>query len=177
VAAAAAAAMPACATATGEVTGGESLYDGAVAPAPEVDSGPVDSDTPEGSTKDAADANLPPATWTELYKDYFGPAGAASCAGNGTCHGDMSQLGYMTSGYLCPPADQNGCYTGIVSPSAGLVMPGNGVPFPMTYLYTVIRKSVGTNIALDMPKSPVYSFTPDDIARISSWVAAGAKND
>ncbi len=158
--------------ATGVVSGGDSLYDGAV---PQVDSGPVDpmdSSSGEGGGDTAPAA---PSTWTELYASYFGPSGVASCAGSGVCHGDMSQLGYMSSAFLCPPNDSSGCYMGVTSAASGLLEPAG--PFSGTYFYTVLRKQVGTNITLSMPKTPLYTFTPSDVAKISSWVADGAKNN
>jgi hypothetical protein len=155
-----------CAVASGEITGGATIVDGAVPQATSVDSGPTE--TTEGGPLDAQ----PPSTWTDLYGAYFGPNGAGNCAGSGTCHGDMSQLGYMASSFLCPTNDPTGCYSGVTSSAAGLLLPAG--PFDKMYLYMVLRKAVGTNVNLPMPKSPIYTFSPDDIAKISSWVAAGA---
>jgi hypothetical protein len=111
-------------------------------------------------------------TWTCLYADYFGPSGVASCAGDGTCHGSTSQPGYTASMFLCPPGDQSGCYASITSLAAGLLTPGD--PFDATRLYVNLRKSAGGGT---MPKSPAYTFTTEDIQRLSSWVAAGAQDD
>jgi hypothetical protein len=165
-----------CAQATGEVSGGESLYDGSF---PVLDTGTppmVDSAPPPTDATDASG----PATWTELYTNYFGNVGVASCAGNGTCHGAMTQLGYMTSNYLCPENDQQGCYESFTSPgtAGGPNLLAAYPPFEKTYLYEVLRKSSGANIGTPMPKAPyTYTFNTTDLARIESWVAAGAKND
>jgi hypothetical protein len=111
------------------------------------------------------------ATWTCLYTDFFGPTGAANCAGSGTCHGSPEETGFLTSLYLCPPGDKDGCYMGITSSQAGLITPG---AFDGTRLYANLRKSTGGGT---MPKTPAYAFAPADLARIGSWVAAGAKDD
>src|SRR5580658_5585750 len=91
-------------------------------------------------------------TWTELYADYFGGHGRASCAGNGMCHGSVSQLGYMYEGYLCPPDDATACYMGMKND--GFLLPG---PFNMTLLYYGLRS---VEFAGAMPKAPeVYQFS------------------
>jgi hypothetical protein len=159
-----------CAQATGEISGGESLYDGSY---PVLDTG-----APEMTDSAAADASdsSAPATWTELYTNYFGNMGAASCSGDGNCHGGMTQLGYMTSDYLCPANDQNGCYTSFTSIGSQLLVAYP--PFDKTYLYEVLRKTSGITVGTPMPRAPyTYTFTAADLARIESWVAAGAKND
>jgi hypothetical protein len=61
---------------------------------------------------------------------------------------------------------------GITSSAAGLITPG--AAFDGTKLYANLRKASGGGT---MPKSPPYAFTSADIARISDWVAAGAKDD
>jgi hypothetical protein len=115
-------------------------------------------------------------TWTDLYRDYFGTTGVASCAGDGFCHGGTSQHGYVVSGYLCPPGNKNGCYAGITSPAdggAGLLTPGDS--FHQDYISQVLRQE--HDAGGGMPKSPDYTFTPVDIERISGWIEAGAPNN
>jgi hypothetical protein len=143
-------------------------------------------------------------TWTDLYRDFFGPTGVASCAGNGHCHGDPSQPGAQASFYVCaPPASDAGvaptaeagsnadaalaadavasepdsfaaaraaCLDSMKS--AGLVAAGTA--FSDSRLYSVLRKESGGGY---MPQSPPYSFSADDIQRMTDWVAAGANND
>jgi hypothetical protein len=119
------------------------------------------------------------ATWSALYADYFGTMGRASCAGSGSCHGSMSQPGYASSKYLCPPGDQTGCYSGITSAAAGLLVKIDGTmaaTFADTYLYSVLRKSPPSGLG-NMPQSPAYTFTDTDLARLFTWFQAGAKND
>src|SRR5580700_7404147 len=89
---------------------------------------------PEGGA--GPEAGTAAVTWTSLYAEYFGPAGVASCAGSGTCHGSAEEAGYMASMYLCPPGDKDGCYMGITSSAAGLITPG---AFDGTKLYANLR--------------------------------------
>jgi hypothetical protein len=115
-------------------------------------------------------------TWSSLYRDYFGPSGVASCAGNGACHGGTSQPGYQTSGFLCPAGDASqGCYASMTSVGDGgadLVEPG--VSFASDELSQVLCQSDGTGI---MPLYCTYYFTTVDIERIGDWVNAGAKDN
>jgi hypothetical protein len=57
-----------------------------------------------------------------------------------------------------------------------LVTPGDATKPPeQTSLYIVLRKSDGTGI---MPKRPeTVVFSPDDMARIATWLRRGAPND
>lgn len=150
-------------SASGNVSGGDLRFDAG----PEQ---PVDLDG-------AAYCGYPEAgaakghTWPDLYRDYFGPTGAASCAGNGTCHGDANQPGAQASNYVCGP-DSDGCYDGITSPRAGLLMKGDTTSDPKsTSLYAILRKKCGTG---SMPKSPPFAFDAGDIQRIVDWLRAGA---
>jgi hypothetical protein len=165
-----------CAQASGDVSGGEPIYDSSVPTSPNgEDTGASSTDTGSTGTSEGGPMEAAaPTTWTELYASYFGPSGVASCAGNGTCHGDMSQLGYMSSGFLCPN-DQTQCYSGFVGPSAGLLVPPGA--FDGMYIYKVLRKTVGTNLGTPMPKSPPYAFTPADLDKLQSWITAGAMNN
>ena len=72
----------------------------------------------------------------------------------------------------CAADDKSGCYAGITSLAAGLLT--SDEPFDSTRLYVNLRKSSGGGT---MPKTPAYTFTPEDIQRLSSWVAAGAQDD
>src|SRR5512140_1093248 len=74
----------ACTDASGTVSGGDLTF---AAGAPAVIA--------------AADAGPGAGTGTkfsDLYRDFFGPGGAAKCAGNGQCHGAADQPGAMASG-------------------------------------------------------------------------------
>jgi hypothetical protein len=154
--------LAACTNATSTEEGGDPRYDAAPTPAPEGDGG--------NTTTDAGHA------WSDLYRDYFGPTGAASCAGtSGQCHGDTSSLGYQASDYVCP-GSASACYAGITSPQAGLVPVNDTTGDPtLTSLYATLRKEGGGG---EMPKEPAsFSFTPSDMKRITDWIQAGAPND
>jgi hypothetical protein len=113
-------------------------------------------------------------TWTALYRDYFGPIGVASCAGNGNCHGSTSELGYMVSSYLCPPT-KAACYAGITSMGDGgadLIAPD--ASFGSDYLSQVLCQTSGVG---QMPLYCSYTFTAVDIQRIQDWIAAGRQDN
>jgi hypothetical protein len=151
-------------TATPTEEGGTARFD--AAPETVSDDAGACSSNPDAGSAD---------TWASLYEDYFGPNGKASCAGTGACHGDTSQAGYQGSGYVCPGTAAE-CYAGITATSAGLVSPGVHVSDPTTTtLYATLRKCAGGGV---MPKEPatVY-FTAGDMARIGSWLQAGAPDD
>lgn len=116
-------------------------------------------------------------TWTELYADYFGGTGRASCAGNGNCHGSGKQAGAAYIGFVCPADDSKACYESLTT-NTSLIM--KGMPFTSSYLYTALRQSSGcTATPACMPLSPVedYVFTKKDIDRIGAWVDAGMPNN
>lgn len=135
------------------VTGGEARFDAAAPAAEDV----FKIDRAGGST------------WPELYRDYFGPSGAASCAGSGVCHGASDQPGAKASGYVCAGSADD-CYAGMVK--GHLFIPGDTSKAPdAVVLHVVLRKSDGTGF---MPKSPAKVFGTGDMARIDAWLAAGA---
>jgi len=163
-----------CAVASGEVAGGDPLFD-AAAPAPSDAGAGIDG----------------PSTWTALYADYFGPTGVANCASLGSCHSGALGTGYLTSGFSYPlPPDKDGCWqgmtTGICNP-----MPATGCPIVVgggdptaTTLYKYLRKTAGCGtVACNMPlngktfSTPGYIFTPGDMARIAQWIKDGALNN
>lgn len=146
----------ACACSDAKVNGGDARFD-AAAP-----TGPAGPGVSGGST------------WAELYRDYFGPTGRASCAGDGACHGSSDQPGAQASGYVCA-GGQDGCYSGITNPKTRLVVPGDTTTPPeKTGLHIILRKSDGTGI---MPKRPEFVFADADMRRIDAWIASGAPND
>ncbi|MGH7330307.1 MAG: hypothetical protein ACREJX_18325, partial [Polyangiaceae bacterium] len=112
-------------------------------------------------------------SWQALYADYFGNPARASCAGNGSCHGEASQPGSQSSNFVCPENDKESCYTSITSGAAQLVVakdPGNSA-----LLTQVLRHADGSSG--NMPKSPPYPFSATDLQRISDWIADGANDD
>lgn len=182
-----AAAAAACSSATGAVRGGEPAFDAA----------PPIVETPQ------LEAGASGHTWTDLYRDYFGPTGVASCAGNGNCHGDPAQPGAQASRFVCPrpetpdaggPADASGDALGEAGPSpeagasdalarartacldslkGGSGLITPGTPPDQTGLYAILRKDSGGT----MPQNPPYKFSAGDLKRITDWIAAGANND
>ena len=147
-----------CATATGEISGGDPRFD-ASAPLSVFsgDAGPLS----------------PGHSWQALYADYFGNPGRASCAGNGSCHGTASQPGSQSSNFVCPANDKDACYTSIVSGGANLVVAKD--PSNSALITQVLRHADGS--AGNMPKTPPYGFSADDLQRISDWINDGAQND
>jgi hypothetical protein len=150
--------------------------------------GPPAGDTPSGSADelDAGDAAGPNpcddagdrgdgATFTDLYRDFFGPMGLATCSARSICHVPGGQ-GAQLSGYECYP-DQVGCWTSMTS--AGLttsIVPDGGTPED-TLLYRILRKAPPTPGSGPMPRNSSFAFCPNDLARITAWIDAGAPNN
>ncbi len=139
-------------------------------------------DARDGAPDDARDAAPPPVftleagtTWTSLYRDYFGPAGVATCVGAaaGDCHASPSDLGYQMSYFLCPAGDAGAaCYTSFTSPYANLLDPdASFVEDPVSDVLCQ-PGPIGT-----MPLNCTYVFTSVDIERIADWVNAGAPDN
>jgi len=160
-----AASLAACAEASTDTpsSGGSPRFDTTPPPGPPTPTPvPVDGGTGTGTT------------FTDLYRDFFGPAGAASCAGGSTnCHGAKGDSGGNI--FVCG-ADKAECRTSI----AGLA---SGATFQDSLLFSMLRKDAtlapsppaGTN---RMPKAPkTYTFDKAGIDRIATWVAAGSKDD
>jgi hypothetical protein len=133
-------------------------------------------------------------TWTALYDGYFGPAGQASCApGNqSSCHGDPNQLGAQTSGFVCG-ATKDTCWQGMtqgIPPDAGgffpPILPPDGGDPGASQLLTGLHKTVSTTGLNNMPcgdppichpGNATYTFTPEDVACITTWAQQGALNN
>jgi hypothetical protein len=108
-------------------------------------------------------------TWTDLYRDFFGPTSVASCKGNGTCHGTAAEGGGGV--WVCGDT-QLSCYTGMTATAAALIDTKN--PASSTLLGVGLRSASGGN----MPLTPAsYVFSDASIKRISAWMAAGAQNN
>lgn len=147
-----------CATATGEISGGEARFDATAPLACSGDAGPLLS---TGHT------------WAELYADYFGNLDRVGCAGNGSCHGDATQAGSQNSSFVCPVGDATSCFTSITSATAALVVAGDATNSALTT--QVLRHADGS--AGNMPKNPPCAFSAIDLQRINDWITAGATND
>jgi hypothetical protein len=157
-----ASAVPACVNAPESATGGDFLFD---AEAP-INTSPHDAGT--GSK------------WSDLYRDFFGPTGQASCTTTGDCHGTMDQSGARAIGFVCGQTKDD-CYmsmlTSIVPP--GGTPAGARIPAESTVLYQNVRKIMPANGAPQgtMPRSSTFAFSPADLQRIAAWMNAGALND
>jgi hypothetical protein len=109
------------------------------------------------------------ATFTDLYRDFFGPSGLASCGARSICH-VPNGTGAQTSGYLCAP-DAHGCWASMTS----TIVPDGGSATPeATALYEALRKAPPTPGSGPMPRNSTFAFCPGDLARIRAWIAAGA---
>jgi hypothetical protein len=79
--------MAACTDAGGKASGGELTFEAGT---------PV-------VTQEAGPGQGTGTAFSDLYRDFFGPKGAAKCSGNGSCHGGPTQPGALASGgYVCP---------------------------------------------------------------------------
>jgi hypothetical protein len=149
-----------CSDATGVVSGGQPLVIGP--PDPCADGGTSSS-------------------WTDLYTCFFGPTGKASCSAQGTCHGDPSQTGALSSGFVCGTS-KDACWQGMTQgtcnastiPPCPIVPAGGTASFKSTGLYNNLAKVGGGG---NMPQNGSYLFTQADLARIAQWITDGAKND
>ena len=167
--------ISACASASGEVAGGEARFD-AASPAPLVVpvTEPTYTDAPDGS-------------WRGIYRDYFGRSAKASCAGSGVCHDAAGKPGSVSSNFVC--GDLAGCYDSLrkavpSNPDDGtrpLVDDASLANPDDAYLFKIIRfrDPDGTpNPNRGMPQVPIdYYYSADDITRIKAWMKAGAPND
>lgn len=147
----------ACATASGEVSGGDPRE-------------PVDAGIPPEELIDAGTG----ATWTDLYRDLFGPTGLASCAGTGVCHGAVGQAGEVATHFVC--SDQKTCRQTMLD--AGLVRPKDSAAPEKSVLETTLRHRAPSGIVIGlMPKQPPFVFPRAAMDRISTWIAAGTPDN
>ncbi len=165
----------ACASASGDVHGGEARFD-AASPDPLV--APISEPT---------FADAPASSWRGIYRDFFGRRSKASCAGNGTCHDAAGKPGSKVSNFIC--ADVDGCWKSLredkdpdprVSPVA-LVEAADSAAPDNAYLFRVVRyRTPDGNLIPNrgMPQVPRdFAYSADDVARMQAWIKAGAKND
>ena len=164
--------LSSCTAATGSFEGGQAKFDAAP---PEPTPGADRGDNGTGIT------------WTDLYREYFGPGAAASCAGTGACHGGEGQPGFKSSRYLCSDKDQ--CWAsmrdkdGDAAKHSGLVkesdlgMPESSQLLAIELRHDAVQADGTTKRVGSMPKNPQYTFTPVGLARIRDWAKAGGKND
>ena len=167
-----------CATASGDISGGEQ---------DRLDASSPPALTSEAGSSEPTYADAAPDTWKGIYRDLFGRNSPASCAGSGVCHDAAGKPGAQSSNFVC--ADLDGCYTSLrtaISPipsdgtralidDASLTAPDNA------YLFTIIRYRTADGTLVPnrgMPQVPAdYYYSAADIARIKAWMMAGAPND
>lgn len=166
-----AAAVGACATATGEVSGGESRFDAAP---------PVTTAEPTaeaGATCVGQDGTGTEATWSAIYAEFFAPSAPASCAGDGKCHGSAAESGAKGSGgFICP--DKDTCRTSMLGAPELVAAKDFTAPEKSYLVLTLRRCRAGTTQGGSMPKRPAnYVFSLKAIDRIQTWIKNGAPND
>lgn len=133
----------------------------------------VEIDRPE-EREDAGSGS----TFTDLYRDFFGPTGKATCAGDGLCHGTSAAAGAKGSGGFVCAADATACWTSMTSGRSALVTTADAADPTKSTLYLTLRhRRVDGSLAGSMPKRPLYVFSTASMQRIAAWIQAGAKND
>jgi hypothetical protein len=135
-------------------------------------SGTDNPPAPSTTATDAGDGGSNNATWSDLYRDYFGPNGAASCSAQSTCHGSAAGDGAVGSHFICA-TDKAACFASLTA--AKLVDPTLSVD--QDPLILVLRHRADGSVTGTMPMAPEFVFEDADMARIIAWVTAGAKND
>ena len=162
--------------ATGDIEGGDPFDGGTQVTTLEAGGGSEGGS--QSSSCAAPDAGTG-STFTDLYRDYFGPNSTASCSGTaGACHGDASGAGALGSGGFVCGTSQADCFTGMNVTTADLLSTSDTAHPENSGLEVALRKATAggiNNMPLDPPNTCV--FTDADIARISAWVAAGAQNN
>jgi hypothetical protein len=110
------------------------------------------------------------AAFSDLYRDFFGPSGQASCSAQSICHVDGGTGAKTSGGYVCAP-DEASCWASMTS----TIVPEGGSATPeQTTLYKALRKAPPTPGSGPMPRNSTFAFCPNDLARIRSWIEAGA---
>jgi hypothetical protein len=110
------------------------------------------------------------AAFSDLYRDFFGPSGQASCSARSICHVPGGTGAQTSGGYECSP-DEASCWASMTS----TIVPKGGSMTPdQTVLYLALRKAPPTPGSGPMPRNSTFAFCPDDLARIRSWITAGA---
>ncbi len=118
------------------------------------------------------------ATFTDLYRDFFGPTGQASCAGDGLCHGSPEKAGAKgSSGFVCA-TEKAACWTSMTTGASALVTAADATsPSTSALVLSIRHRRPDGGVVGNMPKRPLYVFSVASMQRITTWIAAGAKND
>jgi hypothetical protein len=111
--------------------------------------------------------------FSDLYRDFFGPTGLASCSAQSICHVPGGNGALISGGYVCTP-DQNGCWSSMTS----TIVPSGGTSTPEgTTLYKALRKAPPLTGSGPMPRNSSFAFCPGDLQRIADWISSGAANN
>jgi len=161
-----------CASASGEVRGGEDRFDAAAPVVPATENPFTDA---------------PRTSWKGIYRDFFGRRAKGSCAGNGGCHDAAGKPGSKVSNFVC--GDVEGCYQSLRTAknpdprvSMFALVEDKDIASPdAAYLFSILRyrSAEGTLVPnRGMPLIPSdYDYSSADIDRMKAWIKAGAKND
>jgi hypothetical protein len=148
--------------------GAEGIAEDAGAEGTPEDAGAMDS----GGTDYCAEAGSRGAgtAFSDLYRDFFGPSGQASCSARSICHVPGGTGMQTSGGYVCSP-DEPSCWASMTS----TIVPDGGSTTPEeTMLYRALRKAPPTPGSGPMPRNSTFAFCPDDLTRLRSWIVAGA---
>ena len=161
------AALAACMNASGELVGGEPLYNASPPPFACIE-----------------DDGTGPATWTALYDGVIGPNAVyrtdegsgtqkGGCAGDGTCHGGADQLGARQSKFSCTTKED--CRNQLFASNLVTAASDAGGSASAVNLIGVMRNL--ERAGGYMPKRPVCAFPKSTIDRIRRWAEKGAPDD
>lgn len=158
----------ACATAGGDVQGGGLTDAGAAATTP-----PKFDET---ATRPPAPCNGSGTTWTDLYRDIFGPTGGASCALRSNCHGPNGSGATSNAGIKC--FDQKGCRQSLFDKNM-VTADDAKAPEKSNLVAGELRQRMpdGT-LSGSMPQEPAdYIFSDMCLQRIEQWIRDGAPDN
>ena len=148
--------------------GAEAIAEDAGAQGTPDEAGATDSGAPDYCAE--AGSRGSGAAFSDLYRDFFGPSGQASCSARSICHVPGGTGMQTAGGYECYP-DEPGCWASMTS----TIVPDGGSMTPEdTTLYRALRKAPPIPGSGPMPRNSTFAFCPDDLARIRSWIVAGA---
>ena len=153
-------AVAACAQATGEVRGGETLDTAPPPPPPLIC---FDEDAGAGGTR-----------WTDLHRDLFGPTAFSRCAGRGECHGAPEQRGARSSGIVCG-ADASACRASFIA--SNWIEPGSAEDSPILTALRRQNDAGDIELGVGMPRIPSCAFSVASMERIRVWIENGAPDD
>lgn len=135
-----------------------------------------------------ADASVPDATWSSLYRDFFGPAGKASCT-DASCHGTPGGGGALASTFVCNPGSASDCYAylrGQRGNARRALVSDDNVARPETSTLLGVLRITTPNVlesgdckSGSMPKGAGEETRLSDAetARVYQWIAEGAKEN